>query len=289
MSGCLSFKVKFWLIAVAWVGGLIVSGLSEEPSRPLAQAHAHNDYEHARPLLDALDHGFMSVEADVFLIDGRLLVAHDRAEVKPERTLESLYLAPLAERVKRHGGKVHRGGNAFTLLIDFKSAAAETWTVLRALLEKHREMLTEFSQGAVHERAVTVILSGNRPVEILKAEDRRLAFIDGRPDDLEADSPATLVPLVSAAWSTIFSWRGDGRFPDDQRAKLVQLTTTAHAQGKRIRFWGTRDDKATWDVLLAAGVDFLNADDLAKLREYLKQANYEPTQEKELRINANEH
>ena len=44
---------------------------------PLPQAHAHNDYEHDRPLRDALDPGFTSVEADVWLVDGKLLVAHD--------------------------------------------------------------------------------------------------------------------------------------------------------------------------------------------------------------------
>lgn len=42
---------------------------------PLERAHAHNDYEHARPLFDALERGFNSVEADVHLVDGRLLVA----------------------------------------------------------------------------------------------------------------------------------------------------------------------------------------------------------------------
>ena len=31
--------------------------------------HAHNDYLHSRPLLDALDQGFDSVEADVFLVN----------------------------------------------------------------------------------------------------------------------------------------------------------------------------------------------------------------------------
>lgn len=39
-------------------------------AEPLAQAHAHNDYEHTRPLHDALDHSFTSVEADVWLVDG---------------------------------------------------------------------------------------------------------------------------------------------------------------------------------------------------------------------------
>src|SRR5437660_742306 len=67
--------------------------------RPLRRAHAHNDYEHPRPLFDALDHRFGSVEADVFLVDGRLLVAHDPTELDPTRTLEALYLDPLAERV----------------------------------------------------------------------------------------------------------------------------------------------------------------------------------------------
>ena len=36
--------------------------------------------------------GFTSVEADVWLIDGELRVAHDLEDAVPGRTLESLYL-----------------------------------------------------------------------------------------------------------------------------------------------------------------------------------------------------
>ncbi|MHC4705195.1 MAG: hypothetical protein ACYTFQ_31985, partial [Planctomycetota bacterium] len=68
------------------------------PVRPLPQAHAHNDYRHDRPLYDALAHGFTGVEADIFLVDGDLYVAHDRHEITPERTLRRLYLDPLRER-----------------------------------------------------------------------------------------------------------------------------------------------------------------------------------------------
>ena len=68
---------------------------------PLRRAHAHNDYYHRRPLLDALDHGFTSVEADIYLVDGKLLVAHSRLELDAERTLRELYLDPLRERVRR--------------------------------------------------------------------------------------------------------------------------------------------------------------------------------------------
>src|SRR5262245_56842543 len=57
--------------------------------------HAHNDYAHAVPLHDALDRGFCSVEADIFLVCGDLLVGHNQAALDPARTLESLYLDPL--------------------------------------------------------------------------------------------------------------------------------------------------------------------------------------------------
>ncbi|HEY2894618.1 MAG TPA: hypothetical protein VGJ16_10410, partial [Pirellulales bacterium] len=91
--------------------------LSVEPVaiRPLPQAHAHNDYLHEHPLADALAHGFASVEADIFLVDGKLLVAHEKRDIKPDRTLESLYLDPLKQRVRENGGSVYPGGGAFHL------------------------------------------------------------------------------------------------------------------------------------------------------------------------------
>ena len=51
---------------------------------PLTNAHAHNDYEHTRPLFDALDQGFNSVEADVFLVDGKLLVGHTAFDLEAQ-------------------------------------------------------------------------------------------------------------------------------------------------------------------------------------------------------------
>ena len=68
----------------------------------LPAAHAHNDYLHKRPLLDALAQGFCSVEADIFLVDGALLVAHERASLDKRKTLKALYLDPLLERRRRN-------------------------------------------------------------------------------------------------------------------------------------------------------------------------------------------
>ncbi|HEY3914204.1 MAG TPA: hypothetical protein VGN61_06930, partial [Verrucomicrobiae bacterium] len=70
----------------------------------ITQAHAHNDYVHTHPLFDALDNGFCSVEADIYLTNGQLLVAHELSKVKPANTLQALYLDPLRARVKKNGG-----------------------------------------------------------------------------------------------------------------------------------------------------------------------------------------
>src|SRR5689334_21434919 len=113
---------RWWTMGVA-VAALAATASAADP-KPLPQAHAHNDYEHTRPLFDALDRGFCSVEADIWLTPEGVLVAHDRKDLRPGRTLEALYLDPLRERIETSGGgRVYRGGPAFYLLIDVKTDA----------------------------------------------------------------------------------------------------------------------------------------------------------------------
>ena len=239
--------------------------------QPLPRAHAHNDYEHERPLFDALSHGFCSIEADIHLIDGQLLVAHDLEDVGPERTLEGLYLAPLRELVQRNGGRVYPGGPPVILLIDFKSSATRTYDALRPLLERYKDMLTEFRDGEVEKRAVTVIISGNRPLRVLRDETLRYAAIDGRMKDLEINPPVSLVPLVSDNWSKYFTWQGVGPLPEDEAARLRETIEKAHAQGRQFRFWATPDRPEFWDALVAAEVDLIGADHLERLAQYLRE------------------
>lgn len=239
------------------------------PVLPLPRAHSHNDYEHARPLLDALDQGFCSVEADIYCIHGQLLVAHDRSKTQPERTLQALYLDPLLARVRTNGGRVHPAGPEFHLLIDFKTDAQTTWPVLREALRRYEEMLTVFRASEVRRRAVTVILSGNSPRAILESEPSRFAAIDGRLPDLEGQASPFLVPWISDNWTAHFRWRASGPIADEERERLRALVAQAHAQGRKVRFWGMPDTPLSWKEQFDAGVDFINTDHLAELRQFL--------------------
>jgi hypothetical protein len=236
---------------------------------PLPRAHSHNDYEHPRPLLDALSEGFCSVEADIYLVEGRLLVAHDRKDARPERTLESLYLEPLRQRVIANKGRVFPNGPPITLLIDLKSEAAATYAVLAPILDSYSDVLTAFTAAETKTNAVTVILSGNRPRELLAAEALRYAAYDGRIDDLtHPEIPASFIPLISESWGKLFKWNGRGAIPAAERERLRQLVRDAHQQGRRIRFWGTPDSPSVWEESWTAGVDLINTDRLKELREF---------------------
>lgn len=237
--------------------------------KPLRHAHAHNDYEHKRPLFEALECGFCSVEADIWLVDGKLLVAHDRNQVKPERTLQSLYLEPLRERARRNGGRVYLDGPEVILLVDVKSDAGTTYAALRNVLKEFADVLTVFRSDGTTTNAVTVIISGNRDRNVMANETVRYAALDGRLEDLDSNASSRFIPLVSESWSQLFKWRGAGPMPKEEHQNLQQTVTKAHAQGRKVRFWATPDQPEVWKELLDAGVDLLNADDLAGLQKFL--------------------
>ncbi|GHB27860.1 hypothetical protein GCM10010377_17430 [Streptomyces viridiviolaceus] len=262
--------------SVALPAGTALAGEGKHGPRPLWRAHAHNDYEHPRPLLDALDHRFGSVEADIYLVGDQLLVAHDPEDLDPARTLESLYLDPLAARVRAGHGRVYRGDRRpLQLLVDIKTEGASTYLELDRRLRRYKHLFTAYAHGRVFPGPVTAVISGDRAARApMEAQATRRAFYDGRLTDLGTSAPASFVPLISDNWTLNFTWRGVGAFPEAERRKLRDIVGAAHGRGQRVRFWATPDvagpDRdAVWSELLAAGVDHLNTDDLAGLEAFL--------------------
>ena len=243
------------VLGLVAMGALLCGGIQTATAavEPLAQAHAHNDYLHERPLLDALDHGFTSVEADIFLVDGKLLVAHEKKDLKPERTLQALYLDPLRQRVRDNGGHVYPGGGPFGLLIDIKQNGPATYAVLSKVLAEYADIISVVRDGKLEPKAVNVVISGDRPIALIKGESVRYAGIDGRLGDLDSKEPTNVLPLVSDSWAAHFKWRGKGPLSEAERAKLRDAVARAHAQGRKIRFWAAPDNEAAWSELARLG------------------------------------
>jgi hypothetical protein len=85
------------------------------------------------------------------------------------------------------------------------------------------------------------------------------------------------MPLVSDNWSRHFSWTGAGDMPSGEEERLSEIVATAHAKGYRLRFWGTPDRPgperdALWSALAAAGIDYINTDDLEGFATFVRSS-----------------
>ncbi len=244
---------------------------------PLLRAHAHNDYMHEHPLLDALSFGYTSVEADIHLIDDTLYVAHDKEDIRMGRTLCKLYLQPLKKIVMSNNGRIYGKEIPFLLLVDIKSDADSTYRALKRVLNEYRSMLTSYENGKIEEGAVTIIISGNRPLQIMKNENRRYTFYDGRPSDLKNNLQATLMPLISANWNDYFKWQGQGAFPENEGKRLAQLVDSVHSRHRKLRFWATdvisKNQDNFWRALIDYNIDFIGTDKLEQLKDFFDSSS----------------
>jgi hypothetical protein len=250
---------------------LAVSAAGASEVKLLPRGFAHNDYEHRRPLHDALELGFCAVEADIFATNSSLLVGHSARDLRPDRNLIDLYLEPLAQRVRSNGGKVHRGGPEFLLLIDIKTEAEPTYAALKPVLNRYRDILTSFHGVEVRTNAIRVVLSGERPIATVSNEVDRLACLDGRTVDLDSTASPSLIPLISDNWSTLFRWRGIGPISDQEKKALKSLVTRAHQQRRTFRLWAAPDVPAAWELQRELGVDWINTDKLEDFANHFRK------------------
>ncbi|HVT27140.1 MAG TPA: hypothetical protein VHE81_03895, partial [Lacipirellulaceae bacterium] len=192
--------------------------------------------------------------------------------LRPERTLESLYLAPLADRVARNGGHVYPKACRFYLLIDIKSDPPTTYRILQTLFSKYSKMLSVVQKGKAEQRGVTVILTGDRPKHEVENSNPRYAGYDGRLSDLNSHAPADLMPMISDNWSAHFHWKGNGPVPAGERAKLRAIVRQAHAAGRVVRFWAAPESETVWRELRSDGIDLINTDQLSRLAKFLRSS-----------------
>jgi len=233
---------------------------------------SHNDYEQQRPLQQALEYGYQMIEVDIHLIDGKLRVAHDHPDHPDEvPELINLYIKPLIDIIEKNNGVVLPGSNVpFYLVIDVKTGAESTFNALSNVLKPYAEYFERFESGSRIEGPVRLLISGNRP-DLSDNLSDRMVFIDGRLSDLGKNLEPDLYPLISDNWNRKFTWDGTGEMPEEEFNKLVAIVNQTHKEGKKIRFWATRDRENVWETLLDAGVDVINLDNLEKMRQFLDE------------------
>ncbi|GEO05730.1 hypothetical protein AAE02nite_33940 [Adhaeribacter aerolatus] len=271
--------IKYYLLAGLLLAFARVSVGQDKPlqlAKPLEQGHSHNDYWRSRPLLDALNQGFKSVEADVFLVDGALLVGHSKNELSPAKTLESMYLKPL-QNIARENKKLYQQPSVLYLYIDFKTEGKNTYESLVPVLARYQNLLVN-PLNKSRSGMVRVILTGNYPQEQVLADKQRLVFLDGKVENLSQNLNPAFFPVVSGNWAKYFTWKGEGAMPAAETRQLAEWAALAQKNGQQIRFWNmpeqSRDQiNSIWQELLKYPAILIGTDHLDWLTGILTDRN----------------
>jgi len=254
----LKMKKLFFLLLTTFVYSIFTFG-QETPSYKI---HSHNDYLRNVPFWEAFGVGCASIEVDVILQNGELMVAHEKVSIQSERTLKSLYLEPI-QKAKALG---MIDSFDFHLLIDSKTEAYSTLEQIVRDASEFEELL--FS--GQNPKGLKLIISGNRP----KPEDYKnypsWILFDYQSQQLTNKLPWDKIGMVSLSFRQFSVWNGKGRIVQSERDSLVSFISKVHSFQKPVRFWATPDSKSAWKAFFDLGIDYINTDQPYEANLYLK-------------------
>ncbi len=243
---------------------LFVSSTFAQPVHyTVANAHSHNDYEQKSPFWLAYDQGFGSIEADIFLENNNLYVAHDTVELKAHRTLEEYYIQPLLKVIGKNNGHPFADSTKhLQLLIDIKTDSIHTLNKLIIVLKKYPALL--------NSALVTFVITGNRPDESLFTSYPSFISFDGELFKNYSKEALSRISLLSDNFKTYSHWDGTGSPPQNELSVLEAAVNKAHSLNKPVRFWNCPDFINAWKEFMHLGVDYLNTDHIVALASFLK-------------------
>ncbi|PXY42823.1 alkaline phosphatase [Flavobacterium cheongpyeongense] len=235
--------------------------------------HSHNDYVGSLPFFGAYSNEAGVIEADVFLINNELFVAHTAKEVKQHNTLKSLYLEPLSLKLKNQSGKVYPDDKSLILMIDIKSDADAT---LKAIVQELRTF-----PEIISNKSIKIVISGNRPLPLQWIAYPEFIYFDGRLNENYSSEELTRVEMISEDLKKLTAWNGKGVLTQADLQKIQTAIKKVRDLHKKIRFWSTQDNVNTWMTLMNLKVDFIGTDNVAALAQFihnLKTTFYQNTE-----------
>lgn len=219
--------------------------------------HAHNDYKQPFPFWQAYQHGYGSIEVDIFLHNNQLLVAHEESELDTSKTLEKLYLHPLLQCIRKEQYKRN-----LILLIDLKTDAEPTLQVLITLLQHYPEI--------IQQENIQLTITGNQPAPSSFLEYPSYIWFDANPETVYPTKVQSRLAIMSANFKKYSKWNGKGVLTKEELSRFDSvIAKAAITTSKKIRFWNAPDIPNAWYQLMKLKVGFINTDRIVEAATFM--------------------
>ena len=211
----------------------------------------------------AYDKEFGSIEADIFLRDSELIVAHDAIELQYNRSFRKLYLENIDSCLRKNAGYPYQDSSRYLqLLIDIKTDSVKTLEKLISLLEQFPAL--------IHNRHIFLVITGNRPSPDSFSRYPDYIWFDAVLSRGYTRDQLSRIKMLSDNFQYYSHWTGDGQMPVEDIEKFRSRIARAHQDGIRVRFWNAPDFSNAWSQLINLQVDYINTDHIDALAQYLQ-------------------
>ncbi|MBZ5858710.1 alkaline phosphatase family protein [Flavihumibacter profundi] len=236
---------------------LAINSNSQPVAYTTANAHSHNDYEQKVPFHTAYNEQFGSIEADIHLVKGQLLVGHDPEDLKENRTLENMYLVPLIEYNDKN--------RKLQILIDLKTEAISTLNALVTTLKKY--------PAIIESKSIRIVVTGNKPNQKQFGQYPDFIWFDGNLNENYTAGELKKIAMLSADFGSYT--KGNNALPilNEDRKKIIAAIDKGHKLKKPVRFWGGPDSPEAWEEMINLKVDYINTDHIHELSDFLTNRN----------------
>jgi hypothetical protein len=163
-------------------------------------------------------------------------------------------------------------GQTLYLFVDLKTDGATTFPAVIKALQPLRSAgyLTTWNGTAITPGAVTVIGTGNTPLNQVQGVNQRDYFFDANLAQLsttQSNITASVSPIASVDFGAVIGQINGTTFNATQMATLQSQLAVAKSKGIMGRYWDTpawpiSTRNAVWTTLVEQGVGLLNADDV---------------------------
>lgn len=219
--------------------------------------HSHNDYAQTVPFYQAYSQKVNSIEVDLFLSDGKLLVGHDPEDLDARLTFEEMYVGPIVRLFDINGGKAWKDSEqVLQLMVELKS---DTHTTLDAVAEVLGRWPEVFDQS-VNPHAVRVVITGNVPEPDDFSRYPEFISFDGIIGGEYSEQQLGRIALFSGNFRNYSGWNGKGSIVPSEKEHLLRTISEVHALGKPVRFWNAPEGVTVYYTFLNLGIDYINTD-----------------------------
>lgn len=227
--------------------------------------HAHNDYEKDVPLFKALKYEFRSLEVDVFLHEGRLVVSHIPFQLDVKPGLEELYIHPMA-RLQSENFWQNYPAQPLRLMIDMKEATQAGVDSLRALIQRYPRLFTGL------QAPVRVFLSGGASRHFFRPSDTLYWGMDDPLPDLWHNrvQPDAFTMQASMSWQAFrrrYLWSQDRNLHD---SLARSMTSWFRQRSIPVRLYAAGNRPRQWKRLSDWGFTVINVDRYKRAQRWLR-------------------